>query len=512
MKIKSLEIKNFKRFTDLKVDIGSTQAKIVVLVGPNGSGKSSVFDAFEQIGGRQKPGFGEDQIYLRKDQNQDWTVDIDSDLGKFNKSNVPPKHHFYLRSSYRFDPDFQVGSIQKKDELLDDSIRPKKMIELDKRVQDNYERLVGATVNALYSKVKDTLTVEQLREELIGKVRERMQKVFADLVLEGIGNPLLEGQFFFTKGSSQHFPYKNLSAGEKGAFDILLDLIIKTQEFKDTVIAIDEPELHMHSGLQRNLLKEVYDLIPNECQLWVATHSIGFIRGSVELLRQYPSGVVILDFSKLDFDQVQNVAPIAPTSQKIREIFEVAIEDLSSMLVPSKIVICEGSLIAPDNSTKREFDTKVYNAIFSNEDVLFISGDNKAVAQKAAELLFKIISQSGSVRGISSIVDRDDLTQEKIDGYKQNSPSQKFLSRRSLENLLLDNEIIDAYCDANGVDKTKVTSRLADVVNDDAKQIQSAIMQQCGFSGNVDDFKLKLAEYITTSTQVYAQLKKDIEI
>lgn len=512
MKIKSLEIKNFKRFTDLKVAVGDENVKLVVIVGPNGCGKSSVFDAFEQIGGRSKPGFGEDQVYLRKKQNQDWTVTIESDLGNFTKGSPPPRNNFYLRSSYRFDPDFQIGAIQRKDELLGDTIRPKKMIELDKRVQDNYERLVGSTVDALYSKTKDTLTVEQLREELIGQVRERMQKVFPDLMLEGIGNPLVDGQFFFTKGSSQHFPYKNLSSGEKGAFDILLDLIIKTQEFNNTVIAIDEPELHMHSGLQRALLKEVYDLIPEACQLWVATHSIGFIRGSVELLRVHPNKVVLLDFSDIDFDQPQEIKPAQPTAERIRKMFEVAIEDLSSMMVPSKIVICEGSLNAPDNSTKREFDTKIFNAIFKNEDVLFISGDNKASAQKSAELLFKIISQSGSVRGISSIVDRDDLTQTQIDGYKQSSPSQKFLSRRSIENFLLDTEIIDIYCRANNIDTAKATSRLTDPINDDGKQIQSAVMQQCNFSGNVDEFKLKLAEQIIPSTQIYKQLKTDIEI
>lgn len=512
MKIKTIEIKNFKRFTDTKIEINNTQVKIVVVVGPNGSGKSSIFDSFEQVGGRQKDGFGEDPIYLRKDQSNDWTVTIDTDNGLFSKQNPSANKHFYIRSSYRYDPDFQMGSIQKKDDLLRDSIRPKKMIELDKRVQDNYERLVGSTVDALYSRKKDALTVEQLREELIGRVRERMLRVFPDLTLEGIGNPLVEGQFFFTKGTSQHFPYKNLSAGEKGAFDILLDLIIKTQEFNDTVVAIDEPELHMHSGLQRTLLREVYELMPDTCQLWVATHSIGFIRGAVELLRLHPNEVVILDFSKIDFDQTQTIKPVVPTVQRIREIFEVAIEDLSNMLVPSKIVICEGSLNAPDDSPKKEFDTKVYNTIFANEDVLFISGQSKTTAQKSAELLLKIIQQSGSIRNIFSIVDRDTLTQTQIDTFQQASPSQKFLSRRTIENYLLDSEIIDKYCDANSIDKAHITSRQTDAINDDAKNIQEAVRLQCGFTDNVDEFKLKLAEYVTSDTQVYSQLKQDITL
>jgi ABC-type uncharacterized transport system ATPase subunit len=510
MKISKIKITNFKRFTDLEIDISVTRPKLVVLVGPNGFGKSSVFDAFEQIGGRGKPNFQEDAVYLRKDQSIDWAVNIESDQGNFAKGGAVAKHLFYLRSAYRFDAGAPSGSIQKKDELLGDSIRPKKMIDLDTRVQDNYERLVGATVSALYSGAKDALTVEQLREELIGKVRAKMLSVFPDLILEGIGNPLVEGQFFFTKGNSQHFPYRNLSAGEKGAFDILLDLIIKTQEFNNTVIAIDEPELHMHSGLQRALLAEVYNLVPNDCQVWVATHSIGFIRGAIELLRLHPNDVVILNFTDIDFDTPQVVKPTPPTAQNIREIFKVAIDDLSNMLVPSRIIICEGSLSAPPNSSKKEFDTKIYNNIFSREDVFFISGDNKSTAQKSAELLFKIISQSGSIRNIASIVDRDGLTAIQISNFQASTPSQRFLSRRAIENYLLDSDIIDKYCDANNVVRTLVTSRMADPVNEDAKAIQSAIMQQCGFTGNVDDFKLELAKYITSDTTVYSQMKQDI--
>ena len=45
MKIKSLKLKNFKRFTDLIIEGLPETAKLVVMIGPNGCGKSSVFDA-----------------------------------------------------------------------------------------------------------------------------------------------------------------------------------------------------------------------------------------------------------------------------------------------------------------------------------------------------------------------------------------------------------------------------------------------------------------------------------
>ena len=46
MKIKSVHLSNYKRFTDLRISDIPEQARLVVLIGPNGSGKSSLFDAF----------------------------------------------------------------------------------------------------------------------------------------------------------------------------------------------------------------------------------------------------------------------------------------------------------------------------------------------------------------------------------------------------------------------------------------------------------------------------------
>ena len=47
MRIKTITLKDFKRFNDFTIDLGDTPKRIVAFVGPNGSGKSSVFDGFE---------------------------------------------------------------------------------------------------------------------------------------------------------------------------------------------------------------------------------------------------------------------------------------------------------------------------------------------------------------------------------------------------------------------------------------------------------------------------------
>ena len=56
MNVTRLRLENFKRFTDLTIDLSSCAGapKLVLLIGANGSGKSSVFDAFEYLSAAHK--------------------------------------------------------------------------------------------------------------------------------------------------------------------------------------------------------------------------------------------------------------------------------------------------------------------------------------------------------------------------------------------------------------------------------------------------------------------------
>lgn len=510
MKINYLQLKNFKRFTDLEIENIPETSKLVMLVGPNGSGKSSVFDAFEQMS--EKPGRQEDPRYLRKNHDLEFDIVIKVSESEIytNKSKRLEKKKVYIRSAYRVDPDFQINQIAKKDAILDDQLRPKKLIELDKRVQDNYERLVGSSVEGLYSGNKDHLSVSGLREEIIGEVRSTMQKVFSDLVLESLGDPLTNGQFFFSKGSSKNFPYKNLSAGEKGAFDIILDLIIKKREYNDTIFIIDEPELHMHSKLQQRLLLELVELLPDTCQLWIATHSIGFIRGAIEAQKSKPGTVTVLDFDEYDFDSPIKLSPVKLDTKMVQKMFSVALDDLASMVTPEHVIFCEGTLEDTTNVAKKEFDTKVYNTIFSDKDVIFIPANNKTFASKAGEFLISILSASGLTRKINTVVDRDGFTPEKIAEFQLQKPYQKFLARKEIENYLLCKEVITKYCAEKSIDISKVTSLLDDEINGDAKSVQGPLKDKCGFSGTVDEFKLELAKQITQETEAYKELNSII--
>lgn len=225
MKITKVYLKNFKRFTELEIKEIPVEAKLVVLAGPNGCGKSSVFDAFEQILNRNK-GVMSEEDYLRKDKNQQWICEIETNKGSFGNNKTIPsdKNAVYIRSPYRVNPQFNVSQISSMPDSLDDHDRPKRMIDLDQRIVSNYQRFwFNLAKHFYYRSEKD------IRKEFEDKLNDILESVL-DIKLSDIGNPLEgTGQLYFKKGTVEKFPFKNLSSGEKEVIDMVIDLIVKVE-------------------------------------------------------------------------------------------------------------------------------------------------------------------------------------------------------------------------------------------------------------------------------------------
>src|SRR5207245_2924118 len=83
----------------------------------------------------------------------------------------------YVRSAYRNEPDFAISVLQRMGQILD-APKVAKLIDNDVSVSDNYQRLVSATLEGVYSTHFDDLKVPELREVFIGEVRSAMRDVF----------------------------------------------------------------------------------------------------------------------------------------------------------------------------------------------------------------------------------------------------------------------------------------------------------------------------------------------
>jgi len=532
MRIKSLKIKSFKRFHDLSIINLPETGRLIVLIGPNGCGKSSLFDAFTTWH-NSHGGWGSwnEDYHVKKgstpeDPNNSVKIEFHDPLPATSDGQ---KKTFYVRSAYRNEPEFTLNTIRKSGPLTDDQKRVRRLIENDIHVSDNYQRLIGSTVASLYGGEYDSMLVSDLREILIGEVRSSMLEVFEDLVLSSLGDPLEKGSFFFKKGASSDFHYQNLSGGEKAAFDLLLDVIIKRLAFDDTVYCIDEPDLHMHTRLQGKLLEKLFALVPDNCQLWLSTHSIGMVRKAKELQKANPGKVIFLDFHQRDFDLPLILQPAILGREAWARILSVALDDLATLVAPAQVVLCEGRPQAVGSSIRAEFDAGCYRRVFGEEfpETDFISVGNATEVSNDQLQLGRTIQTLVSGTRIIRVIDRDDRSGAEVDSLQREG--MRILSKRHLESYLMEDEILKALCVKEGKAEKcdEILQAKAQAIQDSAERgnptddIKSAagqiyteakrILQLTRAGNTVDAFcRDTLAPLIRPGTQAYEVLKRDI--
>ena len=440
MHVERIALKNFKRFTDFTIDELPADARLVVLTGPNGSGKSAIAEAFN-VTRRTMGGWGhnDDPRYFSKANASGEHTPIKTVEVTFHEgAPSTPRAAIYIRSAYRHQADFEATSISRSTPISDDPGLDK-LLNIEQRVLANYQRLVGQSVADLYDEKNDQTTGKAIRERLIGKLAELMNEVFGDLKIESPGNPFDDGTFYFSKGESKRFRYPNLSAGEKAAFDLLLDFVLATEVLKDAVYWIDEPELHLGSRVQAAMLQAFFKHLPDTCQLWVATHSLGMMRTALNLSKNN-SNVSFLDMSGLNLDRPVVLKPVAPSRSFWRSILEVALDDMASLVAPEKVVLCEGEGAADG------FDAVCYRKIFegTHPDTEFISvGDSKSV-KKGGHGIADAIGVVAEGTQIIRLTDKDDHTPAEISQLR--TEGTIVLGRRSIESYLLGDEILAALC------------------------------------------------------------------
>ena len=233
MRFKSATIKDYKRFTNLTVQGVPETARLIMLAGPNGSGKSSFFDALSSW----------HKLYARGNNwNDDYHLKVYSRApNPWNQDQITMTFHHpaaddsqvkkklvYTRSAFRNDPEFQTERLQRVPDPLDET-RVNRMIDNDVAISRNYQRLVGQVFEIFGAK---PMMTNEFIASLIDPIRDPVRRLFPDLVLNSLANPMEDGTFRFTKNASQGFHFKNLSGGEKAVFDLILDLVVARRRLR----------------------------------------------------------------------------------------------------------------------------------------------------------------------------------------------------------------------------------------------------------------------------------------
>lgn len=525
MRVKTIKLNKFKRFTDTTIDEIPETARLVVVTGPNGSGKSAIFEGMNLYRRLRHFGYNDDPTYFGKvglaDSQIHEKVSIEFHDPTVDQNPERIKKAVWVRSAFRHQVDVDVASINRmQSPLMDPGLG--RLIETEGYVSSNYSRVASSTLDVFFDRNNRDLSAGHLVDGLIAPLQSAVSNVFEDLELDSLTAPMDQASFFFSKGQSRSFHYKNLSAGERAAFDLLLDMFVRTQTFDDTVFCIDEPEVHLGSRVQAHLLEELLKLVPDSCQLWVATHSPGMMRAAMKLYQDNPGQVVFLDTYDRDFDQPQTLKPVKPSSSFWKRSLEVALDDIADLIAPDELVLCEGS-------STDGFDAKCYREIFANEraSVEFISVGNSHEVRGDSQGIANAIQVVAPGTRVIRVVDRDDHTPDEINALK--SEGVRVLSARNIEGYLLTDEVLEKLCEKYGMGEKAAPAvsyrdtRLEASVergnpSDDFKKVAGEmkvyLSRELGITqpGSTPSAFLaeKVAPIITANMQTYRDLERDI--
>ena len=448
MLIKSIQFKNFKRFSDLTIDLDPTNSgqipKLVLLIGANGSGKSSVFDGFELMQNiLNKKNHSESAFYyFSKDRKNPSTLRLEpfkntvkhlyGGLNFFENQEISLKYgleniekdgldkdsiKFYSRTAFRNIKGFSsfnalnFGRVPVDEVIKQNLDNPENFTKEDGRIGQDVLYATGMLDTADVENIKNQIN-EYLRDIFTNPESNKVDKNYFQI--KKMKRSIVQNSWIDLDVEIQKkevvFNYENLSSGEKQLLNILFNLLVRKPFLENCIVYLDEIDLHLHTALQSQLLKIISQrVIPENSQLWTASHSLGFI----EYAREYQKGAII-DFDNLDFDLPQKLQPIKNFDLQIYEV-SIPKQSLGKILLDQEIYFCEGK------------NDEIYN-ILGFEKTIFIGGK----ARNKDEVLFEL--KNTKYKGI---IDRDYLIDLEILDLKKEYNDKLFvLDFYAIENYL----------------------------------------------------------------------------
>jgi predicted ATPase len=335
MKIQQIQLKNFKRFKDVTLDFTDRETglaqNLIVLIGMNGSGKTSVLQAIAAtLGtatGRLKkpsdlawPGFVPELVSINwRRLHPEVTLNVEfskselkavSDLQqqvKEMREDLIPSAQEHLVSlrwqSDRVQANTAAELFQFKGREYAKQLSRLQGFQVFERVgtvfwytdqrtstsltSEDPERRLEITEDTLRDRLSkwqvfhnliETGKIKELRpgqKDLYAEMERAYQAIFAQRSFDGTipredPNDILSEPWFNLYDGNNPYEISEMSGGERAIFPMLVDFV--NWNIHNSVILIDELELHLHPPLQQALLSVLPSLGKNN-QFIITTHS-----------------------------------------------------------------------------------------------------------------------------------------------------------------------------------------------------------------------------------------------
>ncbi len=332
IKVKSLKIRNFKGIKSLELDftyIGNDKVlDNIVICGVNGSGKSTVLEAINlyliiasSITNKTAQGMrkverdlmnyislGSEWIYHNEKQFEiDITLEKDEKTYSavltyhqekglsWNDEGETPvfetKDFFAYLSSYRLlNPSTvrSAGDWQEIERIEEDAFRNRSrynmrfrryggysrddsFLSLSLQFENNYSTVKQYLVNLITDQKVETLTKEN--KKILEKIRKSFKLFFPNKeFLERLSrnDDIKDYRLMIRNEDNSVVDLDQLSSGEREVIAFFTYLC--TKAINNSILIIDEPELHLHPKWQTIILHSLQEIFP-ESQIFLATHS-----------------------------------------------------------------------------------------------------------------------------------------------------------------------------------------------------------------------------------------------
>ena len=225
-------------------------------------------------------------------------------------------------------------------------------------------------------------------------------------------------------------PFQDLSSGEKEVFFILSFFI--RHDIEDSVLVIDEPDLHLHPELARRLVNFMRTIKPRN-QIWCATHS-------AELIDE--AGRERTFFLRASEDRQQCICKPATEEGSETEILRDLFGYSGYVGISKKVVFTEGNAASADRKT--------FSQVLPNlsEQIRIIPVGGHQNLYRVNRAVLSLLESNFAKCQFFLIRDRDYSSEAALEKYRKLAPGRLFvLSRYHIENYLLDDELIASVLD-----------------------------------------------------------------
>jgi energy-coupling factor transporter ATP-binding protein EcfA2 len=356
----------------------------------------------------------------------------------------------------------EVGGINLDTRAFEDQRRQHRLYNWQDKYRNVKTELASSYLRAMIARESgQPLPGEDLNDTLV----ELFQTFFPDKAYEGV-RPKPGGSLEFPVRlrSGETHDIDDLSSGEK---EILYGYLkLRNSAPKNSVILLDEPELHLNPSLLQGFADFYHRHLGagRNNQLWVVTHSDTVLRQAVGNMNYRVYQMVVAH--ALDGRENQAVEVIA--DDDVEKATIDLIGDLAAYRPYSKVVVLEGK-------AENGFDVMVVRRLFPDfaRRVNLISGGHKQRVRDLYSVLSRADVQAGTKSRFFATVDKDSESQMATDA----GASEFSWDVYHIENYLLDaGSIRAATAVLGGADAFADDEEVIDVLRECASELVDGLV------------------------------------